>query len=781
MSVEVSQSDAELLDAIRAGNSAAYGTLYERHAAAARSLARHLVQSEAEVEDVVAETFTKILDLIGRGGGPQDAFRPYLLTSVRRLVYDRSAADRRNVTTDEIERFDPGVPFVDPALAGLERSLVARAFLSLPERWRMVLWHTEVENAKAADIAPLLGLTANGVAALAYRAREGLRQAYLQMHLATAPHQACRPVLGRMGAYVRGGLAKRDTRSVDEHIADCPDCRAVFLELTDVNQGLRVIVGPLIAGPVLAGYLAGLGKTAAGGGVLGGIGWFRRLPKSQQAAVAGVAAAVLAGTAFLLVSGEDPLPPPRAVAVPPVPSPPSVAPELEPPVERPVPVRAVPTPQAPPTKSKKRERRDRREPPKLVASIEPLGALIRDRPGIVGVRLHNEGERPTEEVTVSVDLPPGVDVLPADGGKGNAVGGVDPVGSVDGWSCRTGESVRCVRPALDGGHSTAVFLKVRVAEDAPEGTGPTLRVSSGPLEVSASSAAGVRASGAAARFAADGRVLTRVIGNTLLSCDSQQSDCRAARNREAGRRDNDLWAMRPLDQDDEDDTRASSSAVLELPEDAEVVWAGLYWSGVNDPGRKVLLRGPDDDRYRTVRPAEVTKLVMPIGSGYQAFADVTRLVRSAGKWWFADKSVESGVSRHAGWGLVVVAKDRDQPYSQAVVLDTATVIKDRSLTVPLRGLTPSAAPARLDLVVWDGDADLSGDTVLLDDTPLRPEGGDRDPRNVFDGSTTGRWNTFGLDVDTFHPVLSRDPILRIGTARDVLLFGVVAVSVPARS
>jgi hypothetical protein len=35
-------------------------------------------------------------------------------------------------------------------------------------------------------MAPLLGLTANSVAALAYRAREGLRQAYLQMHLSGA-------------------------------------------------------------------------------------------------------------------------------------------------------------------------------------------------------------------------------------------------------------------------------------------------------------------------------------------------------------------------------------------------------------------------------------------------------------------------------------------------------------------------------------------------------------------------------------------------------------------
>ena len=73
--------------------------------------------------------------------------------------------------------------------------MIARAFASLPERWQAVLWHTEIEGARPADVAPLLGLTANGVAALAYRAREGLRQAYLQMR--PRPGRRRLPDLGR--------------------------------------------------------------------------------------------------------------------------------------------------------------------------------------------------------------------------------------------------------------------------------------------------------------------------------------------------------------------------------------------------------------------------------------------------------------------------------------------------------------------------------------------------------------------------------------------------------
>jgi RNA polymerase sigma factor (sigma-70 family) len=274
--------DAEIIERVKAGDNAAYGTLYERHAAAARGLARQLLRGEAEVEDAVAEAFTKVLSVIQRGGGPSDAFRPYLLTAVRNAAYDRGRGEKRQVVTDDMESYDSGEPFVDPALEGLERSLIARAFLSLPERWQSVLWHTEIEGVKPAEAASILGMNANGVAALAYRAREGLRQAYLQMHLAGGgAAEACRPTLGLLGAYVRGGLSKRDTTKVDRHMDDCADCREVYAELMDVNVGLRGVVLPLVVGVGAAGYLA----LTPGGAATGA--WWSRMSRRQQQVTAG--------------------------------------------------------------------------------------------------------------------------------------------------------------------------------------------------------------------------------------------------------------------------------------------------------------------------------------------------------------------------------------------------------------------------------------------------------------------------------------------------------------
>ena len=205
-------SDAELITAVRGGDASAYGVLYERHARAAHTVARQYVRSGADADDVVADAFARTLSVLQNGGGPDVTFRAYLFTVVRRLSYDLVNGERRTQPTDDERTFEsafgPMASTEDPTLEGFERSVVTRAYLDLPERWRAVLWYTEVENLAPAEIAPLLGLTANGVSALAYRAREGLRQAYLQQHLTSVPAEECRTVNALLGvAYLGGTIA----------------------------------------------------------------------------------------------------------------------------------------------------------------------------------------------------------------------------------------------------------------------------------------------------------------------------------------------------------------------------------------------------------------------------------------------------------------------------------------------------------------------------------------------------------------------------------------------
>lgn len=285
-------ADAELISAVRGGDVDAYGELFERHSAAALRLARQLDRSDAD--DLVSEAFVKVLRVLQGGGGPDVAFRAYLLTAVRRVHVDRIRAASKVKPTDDMTPFDPGVPFEDPAVAAFDNAAAAAAFASLPERWQLVLWHTEVERQKPADVAPLLGMSANSVSALAYRAREGLRQAYLNQHAQELEGDLCRWTHQHLGAYVRGGASRRDATKVEAHLQECRPCTAVYLELTELNNNLAGIIGPLLLGGVAAAYVA------ASAGALTPAAWLAAAPgrvrdwAASNTAVATTAAATTA-------------------------------------------------------------------------------------------------------------------------------------------------------------------------------------------------------------------------------------------------------------------------------------------------------------------------------------------------------------------------------------------------------------------------------------------------------------------------------------------------------
>ena len=154
-----------------------------------------------------------------------------------------------------------------------DRDLMLTAFQSLPERWRLVLWHTAVEGRKPAEVADVLELTPNGVAALAYRARDGLREAYLQAHLVHRAPSECHDTVIRLGAYVRGGLPRRDRRPVAAHLATCEPCRALLSELRHVNASLRNVFVPLASVPAGLGLVGRVAATLTQAGArFGGLG-----------------------------------------------------------------------------------------------------------------------------------------------------------------------------------------------------------------------------------------------------------------------------------------------------------------------------------------------------------------------------------------------------------------------------------------------------------------------------------------------------------------------------
>ncbi|MDN4641449.1 sigma-70 family RNA polymerase sigma factor [Agreia sp. PsM10] len=254
------QSDNELVVATREGDRSAYAELWRRHSRAAISVARSYTSFDAD--DVVAEAFANIYTTIGRGGGPTGGFRPYLFTTVRNVAAQWGrAANTLNV--EDIETIGDMSNEAD-TLDRLEKSLAATAFRSLPNSWQEVLWYSEVESLTPRQIAPLLGLSPNSVSALAMRAREGLRVAWVKAHLSSASADPeCSWTIERLPAWSRGGVTQRTKTRIDAHLESCVDCRAAADEAEHMNGRLAVILLPLAAGVAgAAAYIRTVGSNS---------------------------------------------------------------------------------------------------------------------------------------------------------------------------------------------------------------------------------------------------------------------------------------------------------------------------------------------------------------------------------------------------------------------------------------------------------------------------------------------------------------------------------------
>jgi len=258
--------DTTLINAVRSGDTAAYGVLYERHLVAAKRVAS--TARPADRDDLVAESFTQVLRLLRTGRGPDEQLRPYLLTTLRNALTDSYRRDAAQIAVADVPDVPPPAG-ENPADTRAHALVATTAFRRLPQRWRCVLWYTEIEQRSPAEVAELLELTPNGVAALAYRAREALRQAYLDQYLPAAPARQCRPVVEHLAKWVRHKVSAKTTKQIQAHLGRCRGCRRLASDLEELNQQLPMLLGPLVAGaPLAIASVAGTAGTAGTTGTL---------------------------------------------------------------------------------------------------------------------------------------------------------------------------------------------------------------------------------------------------------------------------------------------------------------------------------------------------------------------------------------------------------------------------------------------------------------------------------------------------------------------------------
>ncbi|MFI0542908.1 sigma-70 family RNA polymerase sigma factor [Streptomyces sp. WSLK1-3] len=381
-------SDADLIERMRSGDDSAYEALYRRHADAVRRYARTCCRDAHTADDLTAEVFARMLQAVRRGHGPEHAVRAYLLTSVRRVAAGWTKSAKREQLVDDFAVFAAQAARTSEvsdddtldlgadvrAMHVAEQSMAMQAFRSLPERWQAVLWHTEVEDESPSEVATLFGLDANGTRVLASRAREGLKQAYLQAHVSAtlATDEECARFVDRLGAYARGGLRTRAERGLRQHLEECAKCRLAAGQIKEVAGGIPAVVPVavigwfgaagyakavgLIAGGAGAGAAGAAGAAAAaGGGSSGGAAASEGLGAPVKAGIAaGVVAVAAAAVALALIGDHSPVrkpdakPPASAPVVGPAAPSPTPSPDRPEPPLIPVAV-ATPTPTRTPT------------------------------------------------------------------------------------------------------------------------------------------------------------------------------------------------------------------------------------------------------------------------------------------------------------------------------------------------------------------------------------------------------------------------------------------------
>jgi DNA-directed RNA polymerase specialized sigma24 family protein len=260
-----SLGDAKVARQTQQDGVSAFEYLCQRHVAPAWDLAYAVTGESRESAAAVAEAFVRVL----RPGRPArfdspDQLETALLTATRvaaieaarRPPHEGAGEQGAAAGTDDV-----GGAVEVEGEAGSRLPVVTAAYRSLPERWRSVLWLTEVRGAGVAETAAVLGVSGNGLAQLSHRAQSGLRERYLQAQLRSPVPAGCRGVVEHLAAFVANSLAPLKLAPVERHLRKCNDCQEREAEIDDLGAMLAPTAVPVP--PTLVAMATSRWKDAA--------------------------------------------------------------------------------------------------------------------------------------------------------------------------------------------------------------------------------------------------------------------------------------------------------------------------------------------------------------------------------------------------------------------------------------------------------------------------------------------------------------------------------------
>lgn len=253
------RADVDLVSAFREGDDGAAAELYRRHyLRLVRGVATRLPSFEI-AEDCVGTAFLRVLEIIRRGKGPTSNVYGYLRTAVVKESANFYLASAPLVTLEDLDDVDdPLAPTVEDQ-ADVDVPCVQSALETLPEHWRQLVKLRYVENKKPAEIAKLLDTDVSALRKMLYRAKNGLRDAYMKQFVVNRSVGSCLPYSSDLAEYANGQLKASRVANLEAHLAGCTDCRHNLAEvqhqwarLSPEALGLALLLGGFGGGSILA-------------------------------------------------------------------------------------------------------------------------------------------------------------------------------------------------------------------------------------------------------------------------------------------------------------------------------------------------------------------------------------------------------------------------------------------------------------------------------------------------------------------------------------------------
>jgi RNA polymerase sigma-70 factor (ECF subfamily) len=198
-------------------------------------LARKLVRSQAEAEDLAQTAVTNVLARAHAISDPA-LVKPYLMTAVRNLWRNQLRAGRRVEPARDQEMFDRiAEPTPDePPFSVLDTDTLRVALETLSVADAELIRLRYVERLDHATIGKRLGISPPTARQRVHRARERLRAACFQTGPETENRRVCHITRVRLARYARAALPRRVAARVTLHLRACDECRSCYSNLLQV-------------------------------------------------------------------------------------------------------------------------------------------------------------------------------------------------------------------------------------------------------------------------------------------------------------------------------------------------------------------------------------------------------------------------------------------------------------------------------------------------------------------------------------------------------------------